>query len=79
MFNMLIAIMGDQFAYASDNRIIFGMQTKLHLLSDQAPALRNKENFDEEKVFMIIVSLKQDEDVEDGDWLGSINRVVALT
>ena len=57
MFNMLIAIMGDRFTYALDNKEIFGTQTKLDLLSSQAPALRSQENLDEEKVFMIVVSL----------------------
>ena len=57
MFNMLIAIMGDKFTYASDNKEIFGTQTKLDLLSSQAPALRSQENLDESKVFMIVVSL----------------------
>ena len=57
MFKMLIVIMGDKFTYATDNREIFGTQTKLDLLSLQAPALRSQEKFDEDKVFMIVVSL----------------------
>ena len=57
MFNMLIAIMGDAFTSATDNREILGTQTKLKLLSSQAPALRSQENYDEDNVFMIVVSL----------------------
>ena len=78
MLNMLIAIMGDSFDYAQENKERFSTQTKLDILSTQAPALRQKENFDEEKVFMIIVRPDDDEgDLED-DWHGSINKVVLL-
>ena len=78
MLNMLIAIMGDSFDYAQENKDRFSTQTKLDILSTQAPALRQKENFDEEKVFMIIVRPDDAEgDLED-DWHGSINKVVLL-
>ena len=55
MLNMLIAIMGDSFDYAQENKARFSTQTKLDILSTQAPALRQKNRHEEEKVFMIIV------------------------
>ena len=39
MLNMLIAIMGDSFAYATENKEMFSIQTKLDILSTQAPSL----------------------------------------
>lgn len=39
MLNMLIAIMGDSFDYATENRNKFATKTKLDILSAQAPAL----------------------------------------
>ena len=79
MLNMLIAIMGDSFAYATENREKFSIKTKLDVLISQAPALRQEESEDEKEVFMIVVRPTDDEDLESEDWNGSINKVVYLT
>ena len=79
MLNMLIAIMGDSFAYATENREKFSIKTKLDVLISQAPALRQEESEDVKEVFMIVVRPTDDEDLESEDWNGSINKVVYLT
>ena len=40
LLNMLIAIMGDSFSYAMENKKIFATRTKLGILKTQAPVLR---------------------------------------
>lgn len=71
MLNMLIAIMGDSFSEATENREKYAVKTKLDILSSQAPSLPQTENRgeDEGKVFMIIVSEVQDEGfAEEDSW-----------
>lgn len=67
MLNMLIAIMGERFSYAVDNKKLFGTSTMLELLVTQAPVLNQKENKDEDRVFMIVVSLQENEDDDKKD------------
>ena len=55
MLNMLIAIMGDTFDRAMENKERFGIQTKLEILSNQASVLSQSEKLSNEKHFMIVV------------------------
>ena len=55
MLNMLIAIMGDSFDRAMDNKERYGIQTKLEILSSQASVLSQSEKLSDEKHFMIVV------------------------
>ena len=78
MLNMLIAIMGDQFDYATENRIGFATSAKIDMVSSQAPALSTAAAFDETKVFMIVVTVVEDEDESNNDWIGTISKIDAL-
>ena len=40
MLNMLIAIMGDSFAYATENREKFAIKTKLDILISLGPCMK---------------------------------------
>ena len=43
MLNMLIAIMGDSFAFVSENKEKYATKTKLEILISQAPAMSLEE------------------------------------
>lgn len=79
MLNMLIAIMGDSFAFVTENKEKFSIKTKLDILISQAPAMIQEESEDVKDVFMIVVKPVDDEDVEQDEWHGSINKVVYMT
>ena len=79
MLNMLIAIMGDSFAEATENKEKYAIKTKFDLLSSQAAALSQTTSEDEKNVYMIVVSVMKDEDEEEDAWQGSINKVAFLT
>ena len=80
MLNMLIAIMGDSFDYATENRERFAMKTKLDILGAIAPSLPQTTEQDEENLFMIIASPAEDDEcAADESWNGSINKVIYLT
>lgn len=77
MLNMLIAIMGDSFDNATENKENYIVMTKLEVLKTQAPSLPLTETKDEKKVFMIIAKPADDDD-DDSGWLGTINKVSTL-
>lgn len=79
MLNMLIAIMGDSFDFATENREKFAVKTKMAILSAQAPSLSQTENEDEEKVFLIVVRRSEEDEAIDDEWEGTINKVAYLT
>ena len=72
MLNMLIAIMGDSFAQALESKDKLAIKTKIDILSSQAPALNTVATFDETKVFMIRVTVREDEDESNSDWIGTV-------
>jgi len=72
MLNMLIAIMGDSFAQAIESKDKLAIRTKIDILSSQAPALNTAATFDETKVFMIRVTVREDEDESNSDWIGTV-------
>ena len=43
MLNMLIAIMGDSFAFVTENKDKFATKSKLEILISLAPALKKQE------------------------------------
>ena len=55
MLNMLIAIMGDSFDYATENREKFALKTKMEILRALAPSLPQESAEQETKVFLIVV------------------------
>ena len=73
MFNMLIAIMGERFDYATDNEQNLITRTKLELLATQYPALFGVPSHEKEKTFLVVVTLAED----DGgtDWIGTIQKI----
>ena len=77
MLNMLIAIMGDSFDRAMDNKERYGIQTKLEILSSQASVLSQSEKLSDEKHFMIVVEPQGLEGESTNSWEGSINKVSA--
>ena len=79
MLNMLIAIMGDSFDFATENREKFAVKTKMAILSAQAPSLSQTENEDEEKVFLIVVRRSNEDEAIEDEWEGTINKVAYLT
>lgn len=71
MLNMLIAIMGDSFDHATENKVRFGTQTKLGMLSSHT--LLSQQDAEETKnVFMIVVRPIDSMGFEDEDWRGTI-------
>ena len=77
---MLIAIMGDSFDYATENREKFALKSKLDILSALAPSLPQKLDEEEENVFLIVASpAEEDECQADESWEGTINKVLYLT
>ena len=78
MLNMLIAIMGDSFAQALESKDKLAIRTKIDILSSQAPALNTVATFDETKVFMIRVTVREDEDESNSDWIGTVKKIEAL-
>ena len=79
MLNMLIAIMGDTFDRAMENKTRFGILTKLNVLSSQSAAMSQKDEKESEEVYMIVVRpLEVNEDVED-DWEGTVKKIAKVT
>ena len=79
MLNMLIAIMGDSFDRSMENRERFGIMTKLEILASNAPVMIQKSAAeDAEILFMIVVEPLDNEDNDDDDWTGSINKVTKI-
>ena len=80
LLNMLIAIMGDSFDYATENRERFAIKTKLEILSALAPSLPQIDEIQEENTFLIVVSPSEVDECEaDESWQGTINKVLYLT
>ena len=67
MLNMLIAIMGDSFAEATENADTYDVMTKFEILSSQAVSLPQTTFKEEKNVYMIVISAPKDED-EDDAW-----------
>ena len=68
MLNMLIAIMGDSFDYATENRPKFAIKTKLEILGAQAPALPQVTEEMKKDVYLIVVRPEEVEEVEEDAW-----------
>ena len=63
MLNMLIAIMGDTFDYATENKEINATKTKLKLLNDYAVNVRHAPSEQDKKErFLIVVETEPDEE-----------------
>ena len=79
MLNMLIAIMGDTFDHAMENKHVNSMQTKLQILGDQAAVMTSSISKAEKQVtvrkFMFMARPKEDVDLEDDVWCGSIQKM----
>ena len=78
MLNMLIAFMGETFSYSVEQHEKFAIMTTLGIFASQAPTLQCRENHDVKEVFMMIVK-PIDMEEEEGDWHGSINKIVNKT
>ena len=79
MLNMLIAIMGDTFDRAMENRIRFGISSKLDILKSQSALISQVDKKESEEVFMIVVRpLEMEEDGED-DWEGTVKKIAKVT
>ena len=65
---MLIAIMGDSFDYATENRDKFAAKTKLDILGALAPSLAQTSSEQEDKVFLIVVKQAEEDDSLDDEW-----------
>ena len=65
MLNMIIAIMGDSFDYATENRVLFDTEPRLQLLSSLVSILPHMDKDDQDKVYMIIVRPIHNEEEEE--------------
>ena len=68
MLNMIIAIMGDSYAFVTENRERFATEIKLEILISQAPAMIQHEAQEEEKVYLILVKPQDDAEGESDEW-----------
>ena len=59
---MLIAIMGDSFDYATENREKFAVKSKLDILGALAPSMPQKSVEEEKNVFLIVVSPAEEDE-----------------
>ena len=76
---MLIAIMGDTFDRAMENKTRFGILTKLNVLSSQSAAMSQVDEKESEEVFMIVVTpLEVDNDGTE-DWEGTLKKITKIT
>lgn len=77
MLNMLIAIMGDTFDKVIENRNVNAIKSKLELMDDQAPTMKQRDAKPEEKVFLHVIMPVDtlDDDVEQEGWEGMIKKM----
>lgn len=74
--NMLIAIMGDTYGRVMENKIQYGLQTKLQIMGDYTAVILDKAEEEDTSVYMFVVQQK----MEDGDdpnaaWEGNLNLI----
>ena len=62
---MIIAIMGDSFDYAMENKVLFDTEPRLTLLSTLVSILPHTDKDDQENVYMIIVRPIYNDDEEE--------------
>ena len=62
MLNMLVAIMGDSFDYATENREKFALQTKMEILRALSPSLAQETAKNETKVFLIVAQPAEEDE-----------------
>ena len=79
MLNMLIAIMGDTFDHAMENKHVNCMQTKLQILGDQTAVMTSSLSKAEKqrivREFMFMARPKDYVDVNDLVWCGSNQKM----
>ena len=79
MLNMLIAIMGDTFDYATENKEINATKTKLKLLDDYAVNLRLVPTEQDKKLrFLIVVTPEVDDEEDSEAWNGTVSQITGL-
>ena len=63
------------YAEAEEERILIRTQVKMKMLSWFYDFRKSKELYNKENVFMIIVSLQQEDEDEDSAWTGSVSMI----
>ena len=76
MLNMLIAIMGDSFAFAMEHRTMFATRERLLFLQTQVPILKSTDNKDNDKIFMYVIRPSAMEETESDVWEGTVKSIV---
>ena len=76
---MLIAIMGDTFDRAMENKTRFGILTKLDVLSSQSAVIGQVDKKESEEVFMIVVRPQEMEEDGEDDWEGTVKKIAKVT
>ena len=79
MLNMLIAIMGDTFDRAMENRIRFGISSKLDILKSQSALISQVDKKESEEVFMIVVRPLEVDNNGTDDWEGTLKKITKIT
>ena len=79
---MLIAIMGDSFANFMENKSIGVVRSKLQILSELAPVIKEKNDEVKEKleIFMFVVRpTDSDRNNSSDTWNGSVSKITSVT
>ena len=76
---MLIAIMGDTFDRAMENKTRFGILTKLNVLSSQSAAMSQVDEKESEEVYMIVVRPLEIDDEDGDEWEGTVKKIAKIT
>ena len=79
MLNMLIAIMGDTFERVIENRDVNAVKTKLQFIGDLVATLDQTSRKEEQKQFMFVVQLDDDQVEDNDDWEGTVNKITRIT
>ena len=79
MLNMLIAIMGYTFERVIENRDVNAVKTKLHFIGDLVATLDQTSRKEEQKQFMFVVQLDDDQVEDNDDWEGTVNKITRIT
>ena len=70
---MLIAIMGDTYGRVMENKIQYGLQTKLQIMGDYTAVILDKAEEEDTSVYMFVVQQKMEEgDDPNAAWEGNL-------
>ena len=74
--NILIAVVGEAWTEAVEKKIQIAREGKMFMLRNFNRFLKRNVLYNKENVFMIIVSLQQEDEDEDSAGTGIINKIV---